>query len=523
MYGGTPAADDDAPKGPEVLLTPTSLQATVGPLPQYPLYYHLIRDGSLFIVCTELEPIARLLPSLRIDARRLVSHISMQPNPDAASTAFAAVRRVVAGERLAFDAGGLRVDARLPRAGAAYSTAKPLDLAMELRARLLAATARAMANARRVVVFAGGGLDSSAILAMALSNRDATSAHVEVIAQRWAAPGDDGPYLEALERDLGITAVRVRASDAGPWFARSMYTDAQPARFGATCLDMQLWTTAVQRGADVSLTGHAGDRVFGNLSISFAPLAARGRPLSALSRALKLRTPSRVSRSGRIGSWIVWPLLRPHLPAPVLGAMLRRKHRKRWMTPRFMALLDECLSVLPRRLPECPDEWLEHHCTSTSFAELAGEWGQLASATQHVAIDVTRDLDLVRFVSTVDPLVLSEGDMARGLLRMALKGLVPDTVRLRPDKALGQPAFAAAALGAHALEMLADLGTLRALASTGLVDPVAFEEPFRAWFQLMRRGERSSADPADEWWGLSWQLLSVEAFLRQYAKGRELA
>jgi hypothetical protein len=187
------------------------------------------------------------------------------------------------------------------------------------------------------------------------------------------------------------------------------------------------------------------------------------------------------------------------------------------MTPRFLELLDPYLEAIPCSLPRTPDERLARFCTLPFFSELCVSWGQIASVTGTAPVDVFRDLELVRFIAQIDPVVLSHGHMFRGLFRLALKGILPESIRLRRDKAFGQPGIAEAAVGANAGEQLRDLSSLERVASLGLVDPEAFRRPFAAWLKTLLRGERLDSDPTDASWHRVWMLLSVEAFLRKHA------
>jgi hypothetical protein len=132
------------------------------------------------------------------------------------------------------------------------------------------------------------------------------------------------------------------------------------------------------------------------------------------------------------------------------------------------------------------------------------------------------DLDLVRFVLELDPILLSHGHEYRGLYRLAMKGFLPESVRNRQDKARYEPAIAETVLGSEVLDVVEELASLAHLASRGLVDPAPVKQFFIAWLAAVRRGERTGPDPADERWELVWQLLSVEAFLREHGRGRDL-
>jgi hypothetical protein len=97
-----------------------------------------------------------------------------------------------------------------------------------------------------------------------------------------------------------------------------------------------------------------------------------------------------------------------------------------------------------------------------------------------------------------------------------MQGLIPESIRLRADKALGETYVAQAALSAGALELLGDLGTLRSLAKLDLVDPTPFATVMRGWLDAVHRGERTVPDSTDgATWTRIWPLLAFEAFLRQ--------
>ena len=59
-------------------------------------------------------------------------------------------------------------------------------------------------------------------------------------------------------------------------------------------------------------------------------------------------------------------------------------------------------------------------------------------------MDPLLDDELIAFVCSLPPAFLLHGGQTRGLLRAAMKGLVPDAVRLRTDKAKFEPAMAEA-------------------------------------------------------------------------------
>jgi hypothetical protein len=196
------------------------------------------------------------------------------------------------------------------------------------------------------------------------------------------------------------------------------------------------------------------------------------------------------------------------------------------MTARFRALLDHCgdLARRPRRpLPDTPDDWMEDWCEGDDcvLPTIADGAGQALAVTHGAAFDPFMDIDFLRFLFEIDPVVLTYGHEHRGLYRLAMKGTLPETIRTRQDKGEYPSVFAAAALSANALELFDDLSSFEALTSRDLIDPRPLRPMFERWLGSVRQGERPHHVAGDECWQQVWQLLSVEAFLREHGEGRD--
>jgi asparagine synthase (glutamine-hydrolysing) len=512
-----PWSNNDA--GPEIHLGREGLRIAAGPVPQYPLYYYDPGDRSLLLACSQLRPLREIVPhTITLHVDRIIELASWQAPLEPRATAFRPLQRLLPCDSIEVDDRGPRLCVSVPHADPEAASEDIERLASGFRERMEAAVARAIGDAKRVAVFAGGGLDSSGVLALAIARaRIIRECSVDALAEVWASPGDDGPYLEALERHLGITAERIPARSAGSWLVRSLCMDDQPQSFFAASLDLRLLEIAAERGAQVCLAGHSGDALSGG-PLSFAPSVLGGHPVRAVRAALELEFPWHASPGHRLLHWIAGPLLVPVTPRPLRRAWRVRRSRRPWMRPRFVERLEACASVRPGRIPRGPDERLTQFLTQPFLVESASYWGQLESVVPIAVTDVFRDLPLARFVGALDPLQLSADHRYRGLYRRAMRGLIPESIRLRSDKAQGEPAHAEAILAARAEPTLRDLSSLAALADAGLVEPGPFRPLFESWLSAVRRGERTTDDPADESWHTVWQLLSVETFLRAQAR-----
>ncbi|HZU84818.1 MAG TPA: asparagine synthase-related protein [Polyangiaceae bacterium] len=491
---------------------------------EYPLYYARAPDDAYLLACSRLEPLARIFPDAPLAATRLLSFFAPGVrDPDAGTTVYAGIRRLVAGQRVTAAGRAITTERSTPRLGGSYLAGTPTELAAELARLLEAAVGRAIAPAKRVAVFASGGLDSSGVLAFAARRRaDEAEREVLALSVRCAAPCDDRPYFEELIGSLPVTPVRLSPREAGAaWFRRSLCADGQPLQFASGVLDLMLGAAAVARGAEVTLHGGGGDPMLGG-PLPFAQLARRGHAVAALRGAWRLRVPWSSTRWGRLRSLVLSPLV----PRALVRIRRRRGTHAPWMTARSRAVADWCMESAdsaPWPPPDTPDAWMQSLCDDETRYDSADAGAQVLSLTGCASADALMDPEFVRFMLQIDPVLLSYGDEYKGLYRLAMQGVLPERVRTRQDKGCVEPAIAAAALGADALGMLGDLASLRALVSRGLVDPLPLRPILDAWLAAVRRGERSEPDAADEHWQPLWQLLSVEAFLREHGPGRALA
>lgn len=515
-------ADRDWPLGhPRVRLEPDCLTIVAGPFPQYPLYYVRAEHDEYLVVCSRLEHLASLFPRASLERERIVSLIAGGVDFDAETTVYAGLRRIRPGETIVASANVVRVDRKFPRLGKTYRKGRPADLAAELRHTLDAAVGRAIGSSKRVAVFVSGGLDSSGILALAVARcRGVPGLELDAMSVGYAAPGDDRPYLAELTRSLGIVPRLMSAGGAGRWFRQSLCADGQPIVLASACLDFLLCSAAVERNSDVVLSGVSGDTVCGG-TLPFAQLARRGHPVSALSGALRVRVPWTISRSRRVRQLLLSPLV------PRALRRIRRRFARRppWLTRRSWDIVMHCREAADESaddLPDTPDAWIRRLCTRDYLADGADLGGQVAAVTGCFPIDVFLDSDFVRFVLELDPVLLSHGHEFRGLYRLAMTGVLPERLRTRQDKAWFEPAIGAAAVAANALEMLRELSSLDALATCGLVDPVPFRSTVDMCLNALKRGERTDKDPADEQILRFWQLVSVEAFMREQGRDRDL-
>jgi hypothetical protein len=349
---------------------------------------------------------------------------------DPSATPFEGVRRVRPCERLDVGPAGLRTTIAIPRLGDSYVRGSSLTVSRMLRDAIEDALERATAGARRVGIHAGGGLDSSGLLALALmASRRNGGPDVEALTLDFPSPGDDRPHMKELCRSLGIEPVRLDPGGASPFFSKGFCVDAQPGFVSSSCFEPQLAQAAAARGHDVVLHGTQGDALLGPLH-GPAILAKRGRIFRASFAAARLRLPWESTPASRVMDLALLPAIRARVPLSVRRVARRvRRVRVHWLSRDATEMfLRACDAGRQAPVPASPDELVRARCEGSAATDYADSNAQVGSVTGSVPFDVYYDPELVRFLSRIDPMLLNHGDDFRGLFRLAMKGILPETL-----------------------------------------------------------------------------------------------
>jgi hypothetical protein len=131
--------------------------------------------------------------------------------------------------------------------------------------------------------------------------------------------------------------------------------------------------------------------------------------------------------------------------------------------------------------------------------------GQVEASAGCTAADPFVDDELVQKVASFPLESLICQDSSRGLFRLALRGSVPEKLRLRRDKGTFEAALFDM-IGPAELRALRDLSGMQYSADLGLVEPGPFRQCFEEMWDEGRSGSR---------WLQIWPALAVEAFARR--------
>ena len=478
-----------------------------GPYGGRSLYY--VRDHGAVLVSSSLAGLVGAFgerPALDVDC--LAAYALAEVASDPRATVYRGVRRVLPCEIVAFGAHGMRSSFRVPQVPERLSP-DAAGHARFLRDRLTEVVSRELSRFSAVAVATGGGLDSSGLLALVARHAAAhggprfTGATLD-----FAGPGDDRPHMEALLQMLGAETIRVTPGEVGPISRRFFMQDAAPFHWPTSPLETLSARRTKSWGADVLLTGVGGDHVLDGDFGSFERRVRRG-DLRALVDLARLQVPWRSSARSRVTEHVVKPLVRTWMPASLRARWRRRQHAHvaPWAGQRVRALRDE----LVNRPVDTVDEWQTAYALSHQLMLIADARGQEEAACGLLRIDPYLDPSFVQCIASLPPEELFFGGRARGLFRLAMLGLLPESLRLRSDKASLEPIIDETFAVASAAPGLRELLTMEATADLGLVEPA----PFRAALDCVARGE-----PGNGGWLDVWPMLAIEGFVRTVESGR---
>jgi len=465
------------------------------------LYFARLPDGGV-AACSRLEPLAACLNNVTANVRTLAALVLAQTSDDLSATVFNEIYRVDAAQSILLGGEGVVCN---NQGDVDFITRKesPDELAEELHSTLQRVIYRAIEGIPRVAVLVSGGLDSSGVLAHTMAAARRTSGtQVDAISWSFGGPGDDRPYLRELCDSLGILPHLVSTAEASANVVRALTADGSPFIW-ATCAGI---LTASDRaralGAQAVLTGMGGDEVFAGDRRAIAERVWSRNSFEAIPRTVRLCPNSGKVQLLRIAKLLFGPTITQKCPG--FARFRRRRSTSKtwsWAGPRLLEVIREVHvdSVISR---DYTNEAKIRSLTRKSFVIYAENRRQFEAASGVQHIDPLLDDEVVALLATFPQDILLFGDRQRGIYRHATRSLLPDRLRLRPDKGQFEPATAEMVRRSD-LSALMDLASMRMLGDLGLVDPTSY----RRCFDDLLSGARDD-------WARMWPPLAVEAFVR---------
>lgn len=503
-------------------LLPHELLLLTDPVGQFPLYAAPVPAGRWF--GSSPVELARLAGA-RVDHSRLAMAIACDDVLGFADsgTEFAGVRRLSLGSAFTVDSSGISVT---PCGALTIGDGTNLDEAAErLRESLVEAVDSRTGNGQVITGDFSGGIDSSALIFLALrsgspvsgftfQNSDTEAEDDLVWARQFAAqaPGLTHRFVLSSAESLPYQML------SGPG------EQPHPAAMAAGPLRARL-RLARDHGSTVHLVGEGGDVVLGAPPAYLADLARHGEwtalwrhclrwgrirqcsPLALLRRAVAVVSTSRRQALRTLAAAIARATPVEDRRPWYLGAIgYWDAPRGRWLTRRARADLADHVLAMADDHPADPADGLgvgDAVTLSQLRTQVLTERAVRAAGRDFgVAVHAPYlDSAVVRACLALPAWRRADPTVAKPLLRTALAGLVPDTVLTRPTKGnYARSAYAGVRRAAPALRRLL---TDSVAADHGLLDPV----PVRA---VLERAIQGLPTP----WRALNQVLAVELWLR---------
>jgi asparagine synthase (glutamine-hydrolysing) len=478
------------------------------------MFLHEVSGALCF--ASEIRHLLALLPRRPAPDPVSVAHWITMSNRPGSATLYEGVRRLDPGTTLTLDRNGAReLRYWAPRFSEPLSESEP-QLSEQVRTTLEHAVARKLSRDGLTGVLMSGGLDSSSVAAVAAAE---APGHVRAQAAVFPEhPAVDESELIAQLRDRlhlpGITA-EVRAGGLLASALESLAEWQLPLRSWGDFWALALLRAAAASGVQVTLGGDGGDELFGARNLLLADRLRGGHPLQALALAREL--PGAGDRPARRD------VARIYANTAILGALPRRLHElllrpaerrnaPAWLlAPARKGLLDSDDPLAWKRL-DGPRWWAQVAHGLTRGVEETGVFEHQRRRAATAGLEARHplfDLELVELCLRLPPLATFDRYRSRPLLRAAMSGLLPDAVRLRPEKAL----FDSLLLDTLAS---ADGAVTRALLSNPHAELAAYVD-----LEAMRSALFSGSERSFRWMWQVWRLTSAECWLRQQAGGLE--
>jgi asparagine synthase (glutamine-hydrolysing) len=428
-------------------------------------------------------------------------------------TLFQDVFRLPAAHRLTASSAGRSLERYWspdPKHTVRYSTDAQFE--EHLRELMQRSVACRLRTARPVAVMLSGGIDSSAVTAIAASlvrERAAAATAIETLSLSVEGDEDERPYFEQVCAHCRVPSHRIHEQPPRPGqFFEEVSLDLDAQIYPHSPTVDRLRGRARELGARVLLTGMGGDDWLGTSPAAYADLVRSG---SLVALASRLRADAASADfigwrdTIRLG---LWPLV-PSAAKGVIRRGLGRGRAPAWLDPAFAARagLEERLSAFRPDL-----RFTSHEIDDMWFLGTIG-------MTMHTSETVTRggdrfgiehwhpfrDRRIIEFGLGLPPEQLWRDGRPKDLLRRAMAPLVPTQVATRTVSPSADHTFM------HAIESESGRASARPLevVRRGWVDArhvAALQRDTRAHYDSGRPGFASGAR-------ILWGILAVNLWL----------
>jgi asparagine synthase (glutamine-hydrolysing) len=472
------------------------------------VYFH--SRGGRLVFGSEVSRVLALLPTRPAPDEAALAHWLSVSGPPEGRTLYAGVRRLGEGCLIRLGEGRWE-EGRYWSPRYEPTTESDREAAIAgIRERLRTAVERRM-SVGRVGVMLSGGLDSSAVAGVAaeLSGGQASGPPAYSAVFPLDPRADESELIESLVTSLGLDSVRIAVAGGSPLAGMLEYL--QEFELPPSSANLFFWLPLLRRAAADGVTalmdGEGGDEALGTAHYLLADRVRSGRLLDAL------RLTRSFPGAGDKPPWrTVLSVLRDY---GFRGAFLAGSPRDfhpapPWLTPPMQAAYRDSEDPWAWARAPGPRWWayLVRAVTSAKGSVLARDQVRHRSALAGIeAQHPLLDLDLVEYVFSLDPALAFDRYRSRPLLRGAVQGLIPDTVRLRRWKSSFDAVF-------HRGLLETDRATLERLLGDSRAEIRAYVNPATLRDELLSGPGSGFASGKQAWALYAWRLATAECWLQ---------
>jgi asparagine synthase (glutamine-hydrolysing) len=469
-----------------------------------PVFLH--QSGQTLRFAGEIRHLLAMLPSTPPPDPAGVAHWIAVSSRPGTGTLYEGVRRLGPGEVIEFGPDGSRV-----RRYWAPRFREPLPaegLAGRVREGLQRAVERRLAPEGRAGVLMSGGLDSAAVAALGGNRLLACSA---TFPEHPAA--DEAMLIAELRETLGLGGLIAEVRPGGLVASALEHLSAwrAPLLGWGDFWALPLMRAAAERGVGTMLDGDGGDELFGPRSYLLADRLLAGHPGQVLELARRLPGADRVGRRAKAATIgrLIFEASLPHGPQMRLRGLSSRRAAPSWLLRPTVAELADSDDPAPWKLLDGPRWWASAAHGIAYGIEGVGVFEHQRRRAALAGLEARHpmlDLDLVELCLRQPPEATLDPRFNRPVLRAAMAGLLPDSVRLRPAKALFESLIVSSFDGT-------DGAALRAVLTDPAAELGAYVDLARMRRALFEEDRARRQDPF-RWMWLVWRLLNAELWLR---------
>jgi asparagine synthase (glutamine-hydrolysing) len=478
---------------------------------------YLWSNGSRLVFASELRALLAALPSRpQPDATAVAHWLAGRTLPDRSSL-YDGVSRLSGGEYLELARGSWR-----RRVYWAPTYVSPFSLGRDDAVDRIWATVRGSVQERiaaggKIGVIMSGGVDSSAVATAAM---EVTTGAVPPRGYSAVFPGhrhprvDESRRIDELIEGIGIPNVQLELEPVGALSVSLDFLEMWdlPAFGAGYLIERSLLDRARHDGIEVILDGQGGDELFALSGYLLADLLRRGRLRSSLG--LTRRLPGGRGRSIRelAAAWRYYAI-NGLIPTPLHAALRRMRANDSqipaWLAPSAASMLSRTDDAWAWKRSDAPRWWAHKAYLLTQVRQAVGMHDYLrhrAGVSGMKARPALLDLSLVELALRIPPDLEFDPDYDRPLIREAMRGRTPDSVRLAVRKSNLAPFYRDALAGE-------DLAAIRCLLTARDAEIGAYVRR-DAVAALVEQPKTLDEPGWDRWATQVWLLTSAECWLR---------